>query len=74
MEQLYQSLVDYFGTQQKAAQALSVDQTTVSGWVCGKWSMSARAAMRAERITEGDFTKEQLCPAVFADSETDPAA
>lgn len=74
MEQLYQSLVDYFGTQQKTAQALNVDQTTVSGWVCGKWSMSARAAMRAERITEGDFTKERLCPAVFSESETDPAA
>ncbi len=65
MEALFTKLVDHFGTQTKAAEALGVDQTTISGWVRGKHGMSPAVALRAEMLTTGKFKAAELCPAVF---------
>lgn len=65
MKALYKNLVSHFGTQTEAAEALGVDQTTISGWVRGKHGMSPGVALRAERITQGAFTAAELCPSVF---------
>ena len=59
---IYQKLVEHFGTQQKVAEALRLDQGTVSGWVRGKHGMSAVSALKAEAITEGKFKAVELCP------------
>ena len=59
---IYQKLVEHFGTQQKVAEALRLDQGTVSGWVRGKHGMSAVSALKAEAITEGRFKAVELCP------------
>ncbi|WP_349016870.1 transcriptional regulator [Pseudomonas fungipugnans] len=55
-------LVKHFGTQQKTAAALKVDQTTVSGWVTGKHSVSPKIAVRIELTTNGLFHRTTLCP------------
>ena len=59
---IYQKLVEHFGTQQKVAEALRLDQGTVSGWVRGKHGMSPVSALKAEAITEGKFKAVELCP------------
>ena len=59
---IYQKLVEHFGTQQKVAEALRLDQGTVSGWVRGKHGMGAGSALKAEAITEGKFKAVELCP------------
>jgi len=59
---IYQALVDYFGTQKKTALALGVEQGTVSGWVRQKHGMSPIAALRAEEVTGGKFSAVALCP------------
>ena len=59
---IYQKIVEHFGTQQKVAEALRLDQGTVSGWVRGKHGMSAVSALKAEAITEGKFKAVELCP------------
>lgn len=65
MEALFTQLVSHFGTQTKAADALGVDQTSISGWVRGKHGMSPAVALRAEKLTAGKFKAADLCPAVF---------
>lgn len=62
MESIYQSLVGHFKTQTATAEALGVDQSAVSGWVTGKFRMSPAVAIRAERATDGEFSRRQLCP------------
>ncbi|MNO55171.1 hypothetical protein D3C76_456570 [compost metagenome] len=62
MSTIYKELVAHFGTQEVTAKRLKVDQSTVSGWVRGKHGMSPVVAKRAERLTEGKFKKEFLCP------------
>lgn len=59
---IFEKLVSHFGNQVKAAEALGVKQGTVSGWVSGKHGMSAVTAIRAERVTQGAFKAEELCP------------
>lgn len=61
---IFKSLVNYCGTQIKTAQLLKVDQATVSGWVRGKHGMSPVVALRAEKITNGQFKASELCPAL----------
>ena len=58
-------LIRHFGTQESTAEALGVKQGTVSGWVRGKHGVSPAVALRAERLTGGQFTAAELCPAVF---------
>lgn len=62
MESIYQRLVDYFDTQDATAEALDVKQASVSGWVNGVHGMSPRVAARAEKVTNGAFSREELCP------------
>jgi DNA-binding transcriptional regulator YdaS (Cro superfamily) len=62
MDNIFLRLVKHFGTQELTATALEVDQSTVSGWVRGKHGMSPVVAKRAEKLTGGSFSKEQLCP------------
>lgn len=62
MSTIYKELVAHFGTQEITAERLSIDQSTVSGWVRGKHGMSPVVAKRAERLTDGKFKKEVLCP------------
>jgi len=69
MDNIYQSLVTHFGGQIKAAEALHVDQSTISGWVRGMHGMSPGTAIRAERATEGRFSRRDLCPSFPWDDE-----
>lgn len=62
MPELFLKLVAHFGTQQLTATALKVDQSTVSGWCRGCWGMSPATAIRAEEVTEGAFSRRDLCP------------
>lgn len=55
-------LVTHFGDQGKTCNALSVGQSTVSGWVNGTHGMSPKIALRAERKTAGAFKAIDLCP------------
>jgi DNA-binding transcriptional regulator YdaS (Cro superfamily) len=59
---IFQALVEHFGTQKKAALALGVEQGTVSGWVRQKHGMSPIAALRAEEVTGGKFSAVALWP------------
>lgn len=61
---IYQQLVEHFGGQQKAASALGVTQPALSSWVNRRWSMSPIVALRAERLTDGKFKAQDLCPAL----------
>lgn len=77
MDPRIQRLVSHFGTQQKAALALGVDQTTISGWLRGKHSISPANALRVQVATLGAIQAEELC-SVLADlfptlSQTIPA-
>lgn len=60
----YQSLVAYFGNQEITANALSVKQPAVSGWVRGTKNMSELVAIRAEKATGGKFKASDLCPSL----------
>lgn len=62
MDNIYQDLVKHFGTQKAAGEALGVDQSTVSGWVRGAFRMSPGIAVRAEKATDGLFSRRDLCP------------
>lgn len=67
MDAPIERLIKHFGTQESTAEALGVKQGTVSGWVRGKHGVSPAVALRAERLTGGEFTAAELCPAVFAE-------
>lgn len=60
--EIFKALVEFFGTQQKTAEALRVDQGTVSGWVRGRHGMSPVTALKAEAVTAGKFQATDLCP------------
>jgi DNA-binding transcriptional regulator YdaS (Cro superfamily) len=62
--QLYQTLVDHYGSQESTAEALLVKQPAVSCWVRGTKKMSERVAMRAEKATKGKFKAVELCPSL----------
>lgn len=64
MNTIYQELVDHFGGQEAAADALKVSQSSISGYVNGRWNMSEKVAMRAEMETHGIFKAADLCPAL----------
>lgn len=62
MGNIFNDLVRHFGTQQKTAAALRIDQTTVSGWITGKHSVSPKIAVRIEEATNGLFRRSLICP------------
>ncbi|MCU4582904.1 helix-turn-helix domain-containing protein [Acinetobacter gyllenbergii] len=61
---IYQRLVNHFGNQESTAKALLVKQPSVSNWVNEKKTMSERTALRAEKVTHGQFKAIDLCPAL----------
>jgi hypothetical protein len=61
---IYQKLVDHFGSQESTAKALLVKQPSVSNWVNQKKGMSEQVALRAQRVTNGIFKAADLCPAL----------
>lgn len=69
LHESYSRLVARFGGQQKTAKALGCTQPSVSAWVQGKANMSAALALKAERLTAGEFKAVDLCPAL-AELET----
>ncbi|OTG82378.1 hypothetical protein [Acinetobacter sp. ANC 4648] len=64
MQTLYKDLVDHFGGQVPAAKTLLVSQSNISGYLSGRWNMSALVAMRAEKATDGKFKAIELCPSL----------
>lgn len=64
MQTIYQNLVDHFGGQVAAAKSLGVSQSSISGYVSGRWNMSERVAIKAEIATEGKFKAVDLCPSL----------
>jgi len=64
MKTIYQNLVEHFGGQVATAKALSVSQANISGYVAGRWNMSEKVAIRAERVTNGKFKATDLCPSL----------
>lgn len=64
MQALYKELVAFFGDQVSTAEALKVSQSNVSGYVSGRWNMSEKVAMRAEKQTNGAFKAIDLCPSL----------
>lgn len=62
MTEIYQALVEHFGSQSKTARELGVKQPSVKAWLIGKTKMGAISARRAEIITEGKFKASDLCP------------
>lgn len=67
-----QRLIEFFDGQTKTAEALSVTQASVSGWANGKYSMSAKTAIKAQRATRGAVMAAELCPELG--ELTEPAA
>lgn len=61
---IYQKLVEHFGTQESTALALEVKQPSVSGWVRGEKKMSEHVAVRAQKATKGEFKATDLCPSL----------
>ncbi|MBN6739766.1 helix-turn-helix domain-containing protein [Acidithiobacillus sp. MC6.1] len=65
MNALINTIVDHFGSQNLAAQAIGVSQVAVSKWVCGKTRPSALTAIAIERATHGVVTRQELRPDIF---------
>ncbi|WP_099431216.1 helix-turn-helix domain-containing protein [Pseudomonas mosselii] len=63
-------LIKHFGTQQSAAKAIGVDQTTISGWLRGKHLISIESAIRIREATHGAFQVIELCPSIARLSPT----
>ncbi|WP_020413147.1 transcriptional regulator [Microbulbifer variabilis] len=57
-----QDLVIFFKSQAKAAEALGVEQPTISNWLRGKNGVSPVSALRAEQVTGGKVKAVDLCP------------
>lgn len=64
MQTLYVELVKHFGGQIPTAKALLVSQANISGYVSGRWNMSALVAIQAEKATDGKFKAVDLCPSL----------
>jgi DNA-binding transcriptional regulator YdaS (Cro superfamily) len=59
---IIQQLIEHFGGQVKTAVTLGVKQPTVSGWLRCDHGMSAVTALKAEKLTGGQFKAVDLCP------------
>lgn len=62
MTEIYQALVEHFGSQSNTARELNVKQPSVNAWLVGKTKMGAVSAKRAEILTNGKFKASDLCP------------
>lgn len=65
-QKTYEQLVAHFGGQQRTASALQCTQPSVWAWLQGNACMSAVLALKAERLTNGEFKAVELCPALAA--------
>lgn len=63
-QKTYEQLVAHFGGQQRTANALGCTQPSVWAWLQGNACMSAVLALKAERLTGGEFCASDLCPAL----------
>ena len=59
---IIEQLIKHFGGQVKTASSLGVKQPTVSGWLRCDHGMSAVTALKAEKLTNGEFKAVELCP------------
>ncbi|MFW2149556.1 hypothetical protein ACK2M2_15780 [Acinetobacter sp. TY1] len=64
MQTLYKELVVFLGGQIPTAEKLEVSQSNISGYVSGRWNMSVDVAVRAEKVTNGEFKAIDLCPSL----------
>lgn len=62
-EQL-QLLIEWFGGQSQLAAKAGVSKQAVHNWVA-RGRISAKCSIAVEKITNGEFTKEQLRPDVL---------
>ena len=71
LTKVYQELVNHFGTQEQAANAIGIKQPSINALVSGKVKMTADVAMRAEEATNGKFKAIDLCPTLkkFAEQQ-----
>lgn len=58
-------LVEWFGTQSMMAHDLGVSRQTVNNWL-KRGRISATMAIKAEKLTNGHFKKQDLRPDVIA--------
>lgn len=61
-QELYKSLIKYFGGTVKTANALGVGQSTVSGYSKGSHYMGSDVARIAEHLTGNKFKAVDLSP------------
>ena len=61
--ELYKKVVDHFGSQTLAAEALDLEQPSVWAWINGKSKMSTDTALLVEEKTKGKFKYRDLRPA-----------
>jgi predicted transcriptional regulator len=59
-QNIYEKLVSHFGTQELAAKAIGVSQSTIHGYIQQKWGMSERVAIRAQKATSNKFKAVDL--------------
>lgn len=57
-----QRLIEFFGSQMKLADALDVEQSSVSGWLNNRFYISRDNADLAESLTNGVVRSEELRP------------
>lgn len=56
-------LIKHYGTQQRLARALKCHHQNIQYW--RKVGIPVKRAIQIERITEGKFTRQMLCPEIF---------
>ncbi len=61
MSNIYKEVIIFFGGQSGTKTKLGVSQPTVSGWLTGKHGMSAKVALKAQRLSDGKFKASDLC-------------
>lgn len=54
-------VIEFFGTATRLAEAIGVTKSAVSQWVI-RGKISATMAREVERVTNGEFKKEELRP------------
>lgn len=56
-------LIQYYGTQQKLARALGCHHQNIQYW--RKSGLPVQRAIEIEKVTNGKFTRQMLCPHIF---------
>lgn len=64
--------ISAFGSNAALARALGVKPMAVSHWL--RRGLPAKRAVQIEKALNGQVTKEELCPEVFATEEAAPPA